>query len=94
MKTKEKIIKRLNKAFGFDFNSEDPCYHHGGRGQWTGTWSWGISSGNLDVGCMEPMNVCLKWDRWVYDPMSNEIYEYRPCNEQMHLKLGDIIEKI
>lgn len=78
MGIKDRIITRLNKGFGFHFENDDPFYHHGGRGFWQGSWSWGISHGSVDVGSMFSMTECLRWKRWVFDKNLNEIFEYVP----------------
>ena len=92
MTTKEKIIKRLNRAFGFNFTNDNPSYHHGGRGYWSGCWSWGISNDDIDVGSMSPMSECLRWKKWVYSSRWGEIFEY--VEGQTHLDPGDLIENL
>ena len=93
MSTKERIIRRLNKAFGFEFTTDDPSYHHGGRGFWQGAWSWGISHGTMDVGSMESMSECLKWKKWVMSrELDGEIFEYVPSHAELYEKRGDLIE--
>ena len=76
MTTKEKIVSRLNRAFGLNIPLGCPCYHHGGRGMFTGGFSWSVSSGCLDVGSSYAMTKCLRWKRWIYDMDMNEIFEY------------------
>ena len=76
MKPVDKIIKRLNNGFGFQFNENSPICHHRGHGYFTGGWSWCISDGIVDVGSIFPMTECLKWKRWVYKSSTGEIFEY------------------
>ena len=86
MTTKERIIKRLNKGFGFEIPLDAPYHHHGGRGLFVGCWSWAITEGLDDIGSMHSMSECLKWKKWVLDEDTNEIFEYRPENEEEYKK--------
>lgn len=90
MTTKERIINRLNKGFGFEIPLDAPYHHHGGRGLFTGCWSWSVSTGLLDIGSTDSMTECLKWKKWIYDNGMHEIFEYRPENEEMYRKVGYI----
>ena len=79
MTTKEKIIRRLNKGFGFDIPINAPCFHHLATFyNADGRFSWVISNGSIDVGSTSSMKECLSWKRWVYNKKLNEIFEYYP----------------
>ena len=90
MTTKEKIVKRLNSAFNFNFPLDCPYHHHGGRGLFAGGWSWGVTNGVFDVGSIYPMSECLKWEKWIYDTQLHEIYPYVPANEELY-KIPEIL---
>lgn len=72
MKTKEKIIKRLNEAFDLGIPLNAPCFHHLGA---LGDWSWCVACGRHDIGSSASMTEALSWTRWLYDTELNEIFE-------------------
>lgn len=77
MKTSEKIIKRLNEAFGFDMpNNAFVTTHIKRYGHNDCSFSWSVSWGGIDIGSSKSMTECLKWDKWVYSKSLHEIFEY------------------
>lgn len=88
MKIKERIVKRLNKAFDLGITDKDPIIcrmnsRHGG-------FSWVIALGAYDIGSTASMTECLSWKRWVLSVELGEIFEY--CENGVYDKT-DIIEK-
>lgn len=76
MTTKERIIKRLNKGFGLTIPMDAPCNHHLGA---LAEWSWSISNGVHDIGCINSMTDVLKWKRWMIDTSLRELFY---CSEK------------
>ena len=91
MTTKEKIINRLNKGFGFSIPLDAPCTHHQKERYGGGTWSWSVKKGSVDVGSQYSMTECLKWNRWIYDQDMHEIFEYVPSDAKRLEKNPDIL---
>ena len=91
MKTSEKIIKRMNEAFGFDIPKNAFVTTHIKRyGHNDHAFSWGISFGTHDIGSSCSMTECLKWDKWVFSPSLHEIFEYIPNS---NYSSEDLIER-
>ena len=85
MTSKEKIIRRLNKGFGFNIPLDAEIKTHQANSQWSkanGAQAWFISDMRvpfeLNLGCCDTMTECLKWKRWIInmDPCEREIFEY------------------
>lgn len=79
MTTKEKIIRRLNKGFGFNIPIDANWKTHERAFRNIGGLSWYIS----DIRCMYSnygaavsATETLKWKRWVIDREDHEICEY------------------
>lgn len=91
MKTSEKIIKRLNEAFGFDISKDAIVTSHIKRyGHYDDAFSWSVSYGGYDIGSSSPMSECLKWKKWVYSFSLHEIFEYVP--NATYSSFDDLIE--
>jgi hypothetical protein len=89
MKVKEKIVKRLNKAFDLGITDKNPIIcrmnsRHGG-------FSWVIALGRYDIGSTASMTECLSWKRWVLCLELGELFEY--CENGVYSKT-DIIESL
>lgn len=82
MTTKEKIIKRLNEAFGFDIPNDAFFTTHIKRyGHYDDAFSWAVSWKGSDIGCYDSMTECLKWDKWVYSRSLHAIFEHHDCDK-------------
>lgn len=87
MSTKQRLIKRLNKAFNLGITDRHPIFcrmnnRHGG-------FSWVIALGSHDIGSCASMTECLRWERWVLCLELGELFEY--CEKGIYNKT-DIIE--
>lgn len=91
MKTKEKIIKRLNEGFGFEIPYDTPWMHHQKERYGGGTFSWSVAKGPIDIGSVCSMTECLKWERWIYSKSLHEIFEFIPNREEEYLKDRDVL---
>lgn len=91
MTTKQKIINRLNKGFGFNISQDCPWTHHAARGLFAGGFSWSVNMGSMDIGSAESMTECLKWDKWIFDYNLHEIFRYIPSFAESYAKNPDII---
>ena len=91
MTTKEKIITRLNKAFGWEIPLDAPYMHHQKERWGSGCFSWSVARGSTDVGSSCSMTECLKWDRWIYSKSLHEIFEYIPNRAGEFEKDRDIL---
>ena len=84
MTTKEKIIKRLNKGFGFDIPIDASWKTHDARGYYrsAGAQSWYFTDHRVPlhelVGSAASATECLKWKRWIIVKSEREIFEYVP----------------
>lgn len=84
---KERVIKRLNKGFGFNI-PQDARWHTHERGfRANGGLSWyftDIRLGHLqNCGSMSPATECLKWEKWCINPDDAEIFEFFECNREL-----------
>lgn len=83
MTVKEKIIKRLNKGFGFEIPLDTKWKTHEANSGWAqanGAHSWYFIDEriplNQHVGSQNPATECLKWKRWLIDKSEREIFQY------------------
>ena len=91
MKLKEKIIKRLNKGFGYNIPNDTPYCHHQATFCGDGRFSWSIACGVHDIGSTSSMKECLSWKRWVLNTELHEIFEYY---DNMKLTYSDVLEDV
>lgn len=73
MKTREKIINRLNKM-GFDIPMDTNWVCRQRKYRDCGGFSWCLNT-LYDLGSCEPANKVLKWKKWAISP-DGEISEY------------------
>lgn len=94
MKLRDKIIKRLNKGFGYNFPPDVKIKHHKGRmnRNFEG-FSWYVFDIRtpFEVGSCCAMTECLKWEKWVIETHDQEIFEY---NEKALYEDSDYIEGV
>lgn len=79
MTIKEKIIKRLNRGFGFDIPLDANWHTHERAFRSSGNLSWYISDIRClhrDYGAAVSATEALKWKRWVINLELKEIFEY------------------
>lgn len=94
--TKERVIKRLNKGFGFDIPLDAHWHTHERAFRDCGGMSWYFSDlrlGHLqNCGCAEPASECLKWKKWCIDVENAEIYEFFENMREYSESKGCLIE--
>ena len=82
MTIKERIVKRLNKGFGFSIPSDANWHTHEKTFRNCGGMSWYFCDLRIapqeNVGCAVPATEALKWDRWLISKEDREIFEYQP----------------
>lgn len=74
MTKKEKLINRLNKAFGFNFNDNTPIITR--MNARNGGLSWVVGVGGSSVGSANSITECLTWEKWVLSTELRELFEY------------------
>ena len=98
MDVKERIIKRLNKGFGFDIPQDANWNTHERAFRDCGGMSWYFSDTRIgylqNCGCAEPASECLKWKKWCIDTENSEIFEFfehmrRYCESNEYLIEGE-----
>ena len=99
MTVREKIIKRLNKGFGFEIPIDAKWKTHDARCYYrsAGAQSWYFADSRVAlqelVGSSYPATECLKWKRWIIDRSEREIFEYVP-GVTTYDKDYDLLEKL
>lgn len=86
---KERLIKRINKAFNLEITAKDPIFCRMNNRH--GSFSWVIAKGGFEIGSNASMTECLKWKRWVLCTELGEIFEY---NKNGVYEKCDIIESL
>lgn len=89
MTTKEKIINRLNKGFGFNIPKDAKWLTHQRAYRECGGLSWYFSDVRLNgwenCGASESATECLSWERWCI----NKYAEIYPFTEDMRDSVKD-----
>jgi hypothetical protein len=100
MTLKEKLIKRLNKGFGYNIPLDSKWKTNQAHGNYVGmgAHSWYFCDLNLpfshNVGSSSSVKECLKWDRWIIDPRRLEISEYNESLISLYRAHDYLIEKL
>lgn len=80
MTPKERIIKRLNKGFGFNIPLDAKWCTHERAFRDCGGFSWYFSDLRLshlqNCGSSEPVSEVLKWEKLYIDVEEAEIYQF------------------
>ena len=100
MTLKEKLIKRLNKGFGYNIPLEAKWKTNQAHGNYVGmgAHSWYFCDTSLpfhyNVGSCSNVKECLKWKRWVIEPKYLEICEYFESQINLYKAYNYIIEEL
>ena len=93
--TKDRIIARLNKGFGFNIPNDARWHTHERAFRDAGGMSWYFTDLRLshreNCGAAVPATECLKWNKWVIDEDA-EISEYFNHNREYYINNGCLIE--
>lgn len=93
---KERIIKRLNKGFGFDIPLDAHWHTHERAFRDCGGMSWYFSDlrlGHLEnCGAADTASECLKWKKWCIDTEEAEIFEFFEHLRERCMSEGYLIE--
>ena len=93
---KERIIKRLNRGFGFDIPLDARWHTHERAFRDCGGMSWYFSDTRLghlqNCGSSDTASECLKWKKWYIDTEEAEIYEFFEHLRERCKSCGFLIE--
>ena len=96
MTVKERVIKRLNKGFGFNIPQDANWHTHECAFRDCGGLSWYFSDSRLshlqNCGAATAATECLKWKIWVINVEDAEIFEFFENQRKYYENNGYLIE--